>query len=89
MKKIELKNVKFGTGLSAAYREKRGGREKRRRKEPPTFFANIRKCGRRIFFFWYWAPIFCKSSAFDPKTDNLQETCKKSTKAEPVFPPPF
>ncbi len=33
--------------------------------------------------------VFRKSSAFDPKTEDLRGTRKKSTNAEPVFPPLF
>ena len=39
--------------------------------------------------FWHWAPVLRKSSAFDPKTEDLQGTCKRSTNAEPVYPPHF
>ncbi len=40
-------------------------------------------------FFLVQEPVFRKSSAFDPKTEDLRGTCKKSTNAEPVFPPLF
>ncbi len=42
------------------------------------------KCGTRTFFQYQdiHLAIFRISSAFDPKTEDLRETCKNSTKAE-------
>ncbi len=42
-----------------------------------------------LLFFWYWAPIFRKSSAFDPKTEDLRGACKKCANAEVSRSPYF
>ncbi len=59
--------------------------------QPQKTFRNVCICGTQHFFtiFPVRAPIFCKSSAFDPKTEDLRGTCKKSTNAEVSRSPYF